>query len=82
MTSPLSFLGPAIELIGMNASVLPATGGEFEDMARSDVEEADDRFFGSKTDAQEGFQDSGGTPTPNWRDLYRKTPPIMKERRR
>lgn len=78
MTSPLSFLGPAIELIGMNASVLPATGGAFEDMARSDVEEADDRFFGSKTDAKEGFQDFAETPAPDWRDLYRKTPPVYR----
>jgi hypothetical protein len=36
MTSPLSFLGPAIELIGRNASVLPATGGAFEDMGDLD----------------------------------------------
>ena len=64
MTSPLSFLAPAIALIGKNASVLPATGGAFEDMARPDVEEADDRFFGSKTDAKEGFQDFAETPAP------------------
>lgn len=78
MTSPLSFLGPAIELIGTNAHVLPATGGAFEDMARPDVEEADDRFLGSKTDAQEGFQDFAETPAPDWRDLYRKTPPVFR----
>jgi hypothetical protein len=57
VSAPLTFLSPAIELIGRNTNVLPATGGAFEDMARSDVEEADDRFFGSKTDAKEGFQD-------------------------
>jgi hypothetical protein len=79
MTSPLSFLGPAIELIGSNASVLPATGGAFEDMAKPDVEEADDRFFGSKTDAQDGFQDFAETPAPDWRNLYRKTPPVYRD---
>lgn len=78
MNSPLHFLGPAIELIGKNASVLPATGGAFEDMARPDVEEADDRFFGSKTEAQEGFQDFAETPAPDWRDLYRRTPPVYR----
>ena len=78
MNSPLSFLSPAIELIGKNASVLPATGGAFEDMARPDVEEADDRFFGSKTEAQEGFQDFAETPAPDWHDLYRKTPPVFR----
>ncbi len=45
MNSPLSFLAPAIQLIGTKASVLPASGGAFEDLARPDIEEADDRFF-------------------------------------
>ena len=78
MTSPLSFLGPAIDLIGNNASVLPASGGAFEDMARPDIEEADDRFFGSKKDSEEGFQDFAETPAPDWRQLYRPTPPIFR----
>jgi hypothetical protein len=78
MRSPLSFLGPALELIGKNATVLPASGGAFEDMARPDVEEADDRFFGSASDAKEGFKDFAETPTPNWRELYRPTPPIFR----
>jgi hypothetical protein len=78
MTSPLSFLGPAIELIGNNASVLPASGGAFEDMSRPDVEEADDRFFGARQDAQEGFQDFAETPAPGWRCLYRATPPVFR----
>jgi hypothetical protein len=77
MTAPLAFLGPAIELIGTNASVLPATGGAFEDMARPDVEEADDRFFGARQDAQEGFQDFSESPTPDWRSLYRPTPSVF-----
>jgi hypothetical protein len=78
MNRPLEFLGPAIELIGRNASVLPATGGAFEDMARPDVEEADDRFFGGKKEAQEGFQDFAETPAPSWRELYRPTPPVFR----
>ncbi len=78
MTTPLSFLGPAIELIGSNAWVLPASGGAFEDMARPDVDEADDRFFGSKKDSEEGFQDFAETPAPDWRQLYRPTPPIFR----
>ena len=76
---PLSFLGPAIDLIARNASVLPATGGAFEEMARPDVEEADDRFFGSKEDAKEGFQDFAETPSPDWRDLYRPTPAVFRQ---
>lgn len=78
MTSPLSFLGPAIELIGRKASVLPATGGAFEEMARPDVEEADDRFFGSKQEAQGGFEDFAEIPLPDWRNLYRPTPAIFR----
>ncbi len=78
MTSPLSFLGPAIDLIGTNASVLPACGGAFEDMARPDVEEADDRSFGDKKEAQDGFQDFAETPAPDWRSLYRPTPPVFR----
>jgi hypothetical protein len=78
MKSPLSFLTPALELIGNNATVLPASGGTFEDMARPDVEEADDRFFGSEKEAKDGFADFAETPTPDWRDLYRPTPPIYR----
>lgn len=78
MQPPLEFLAPAIDLIGRNASVLPATGGAFEDMARPDVEEADDRFFGASREAQEGFQDFAETPLPDWRHLYRSTPPIFR----
>lgn len=78
MTSPLAFLGPAIELIGSNASVLPASGGAFEDMAKPDVEEADDRFFGDKKEAQDGFQDFAETPPPDWRSLYRPTPAVFR----
>lgn len=76
--SPLAFLGPAIELIGNNASVLPASGGAFEDMARPDVEEADDRFFGSLKEAQEGFRDFAETPAPDWGSLYRPTPAVFR----
>jgi hypothetical protein len=65
MRSPLSFLGPAIHLIGTNASVLPASGVAFEDMAKPDVEEADDRFFGSASDSREGFQDFAENPAPD-----------------
>jgi hypothetical protein len=78
MTSPLSFLGPAIDLIRTNASVLPACGGAFEDMARPDVEEADDRFFGDKKEARDGFQDFAETPAPDWCSLYRQTPPVFR----
>jgi hypothetical protein len=79
MSAPLTFLGPAIDLIARNASVLPAVGGAFEDMARPDIEEADDRFFGSKSDAENGFDTFAETPTPDWRDLYHATPPLYRE---
>jgi hypothetical protein len=78
LRSPLSFLGPAIELIARNTSVLPATGGAFEDMARPDVEEADDRHFAAPKDAQQGFRDYAESPAPDWRDLYRPTPAIFR----
>jgi hypothetical protein len=78
MRSPLSFLAPTLELIGNNATVLPASGGAFEDLARPDIEEADDRFFGSEKDAKAGFEDFAETPLPDWRDLYRPTPPILR----
>ena len=79
MSSPLGFLGPAIDLIARNASVLPAVGGAFEDLARPDIEEADDRFFGSQDDAKQGFDTLAEFPTPDWRDLYRSTPPFYRE---
>ena len=36
--------------------MLPAVGGAFEDLARPDIEEADDRFFGDPADAREGIR--------------------------
>jgi len=48
-------------------------------MARPDIEEADDRFFGDKQDAENGFDTFGEAPTPDWRDLYRPTPPVYRE---
>jgi len=81
MNRPLEFLGPAIELIGRNASVLPATGGAFEEMAKPDVEEADDRFFGGAKEAKEGFQDFAEFPAPGWRELYRPTPPVFRSKK-
>ena len=48
-------------------------------MARPDIEEADDRFFGSKEDAKEGFQDFAEAPSPDWRDLYRPTPAVFRQ---
>ena len=42
------------------------------------MEEADDRFFGSKNDAKDGFQDFAETPAPDWRNLYRPTPPVFR----
>jgi hypothetical protein len=81
MNSPLNFLAPAIALIGTKASVLPASGGAFEDLARPDIEEADDRFFGAPGDARQGFEDFAEDPTPDWRDLYRPTPPIFREQK-
>lgn len=47
-------------------------------MARPDIEEADDRFFGSEKEAKDGFEDFAETPAPSWRDLYRPTPPIFR----
>ncbi|MDW8309169.1 MAG: hypothetical protein RMK20_07325 [Verrucomicrobiales bacterium] len=47
-------------------------------MARPDVEESDDRFFGGTKEAQEGFQDFAETPAPSWRELYRPTPPVFR----
>lgn len=78
MNSPLSFLAPAIQLIGTKANVLPASGGAFEDLVRPDIEEADDRFFGSEGDARQGFEDFAEKPLPDWRNLYRRTPPIFR----
>src|SRR5438105_153506 len=75
---PLNFLEPAIELIAKNASVLPATGGAFEDLARPDVEEADDRFLGGAKEARDGFSDFAEEPAPDWRSLYKPTPPLFR----
>ncbi|HLY06728.1 MAG TPA: hypothetical protein VKR31_13370 [Rhizomicrobium sp.] len=79
MSTPLTFLAPAIDLIARNASVLPAVGGAFEDLVRPDIEEADDRFFGSQSDSENGYETFAETPTPPWNELYRPTPPLYRE---
>lgn len=78
MSTPLTFLRPALGLIANSTSVLPAVGGAFEDLARPDIEEADDRFFGDRADAENGFDTFAETPTPVWQDLYRPTPAVYR----
>ena len=78
MTAPLGFPALAGERIGTNASVLPVSGGAFEDLARPQEEEAEDPFFGSAIEARDGFQAFAEAPAPDWRHLYGPTPPVFR----
>ncbi len=75
MGKPLQFLGPAIELLAGQVSILPATGGAVVELQHPDVDEIEDRLV--NRDAGE-ITDFLETPEPSSSNLYRSTPPIFR----
>lgn len=78
MANPLSFLTPAIDLLGNSVRILPATGGAVEDLQHPDVDEIEDALLNRDTGEITDFAE---TPTPSLTNLYRPTPPLFRPER-
>lgn len=74
MPNPLSIITPALELLGKNVNILPATGKAVEDLQHPDQDEIDDvlvhREMGQEITA---FAE---VPEPSTSNIYRATPPL------
>lgn len=79
MRNPLSVIAPALELLGKNINVLPATGKAVEDLQHPDRDEIDDvlvhREMGKEITA---FAED---PEPKTQNIYRPTPPLPRTER-
>lgn len=71
----LSFLEPALTLLADNLDILPATGGAVEDLLRPDVDEIEDMLVNAESREVTEFLE---TPTPDFRNIYRPTPPLYR----
>lgn len=78
MANPLSFLTPAIDLLGNNLRILPATGGAIEDLQHLDVDEMEDALLNREVGEVTDFAE---TPTPSLANLYRSTPPLFRSQK-
>jgi len=75
MANPISFLTPALDLLGNNLTVLPATGGAVEELQHPDVDEIEDALLNREVGEITDFAE---TPAPSPANLYRPTPPLFR----
>jgi hypothetical protein len=77
--NPLSIITPALELLGKNVNILPATGKAVEDLQHPDQDELDDvlvhREMGKEITAFAEF------PEPSTTNIYKATPPLPRTER-
>lgn len=75
MQSPFDVLTPALQVLGKQIKILPATGGAIEALERPDEEELEDMLLNRETKTITEFAE---TPTPSVVSLYRPTPPLFR----
>lgn len=75
MPNPLSCLTPALNLLGTNLKILPATGGAVEELQHPDADEIEDTLLNREVGEITDFAE---TPTPSPAHLYRPTPPLFR----
>ncbi|MDI6857238.1 MAG: hypothetical protein QME71_02860 [Dehalococcoidia bacterium] len=75
MANPLSFLAPALEVLGKGTQILPASGGAVEYLQRPDQEELEDALVHAGEQHITAFLED---PEPSIDDIYRLTPPISR----
>jgi len=75
MSSPLSELTPALEVLAENAEILPATGQAVESLMRPDQEEVEDEILNN-----DALRADTLIEAPN-RDVYRPTPSLPRQER-
>lgn len=76
MPNPLKFLQPALELLGNNVDILPATGAAVEDMLVPDPDELEDTLVNRESQEITDFLE---TPMPSISTIYRPTPPLFRK---
>ena len=75
MPNPVACLTPALDLLGNNLRILPATGGAVEELQHPDVDEVEDTLVNREVGEITDFAE---TPTPSLANLYRPTPPLFR----
>ncbi|MBI2918053.1 MAG: hypothetical protein HYY01_08660 [Chloroflexi bacterium] len=79
MPNPLSVITPALELLGKNLNILPATGTAVEDLQHPDQDEIDDVLVHKEMDKDvTAFAEE---PEPSTTNIYRPTPPLPRAER-
>lgn len=76
MPNPLGCIAPALNLLGQELKILPATGQAMEDLQRPDQEEIDDALLMKGNEEINAFAE---TPEPSPENLYRPTPPLFRD---
>lgn len=75
MPNPLSVITPALECLGRNLNILPATGTAVEDPQHPDQDEIDDLLVHREMDKE--ITAFAEVPEPSTNNIYRPTPPKM-----
>jgi hypothetical protein len=76
MPNSLGYIAPALNLLGQELKILPATGQAIEDLQHPDQEEIDDALLMKGKEEITAFAE---TPDPSPGELYRPTPPLFRE---
>lgn len=76
MANPLAYLSPALDLLGNNLNILPATGCAVEDLQHPDADEIEDTLINRDVGEVTAFAE---TPEPSLTDIYRPTPPLFRQ---
>lgn len=79
MPNPLSLITPALELLGNNVNILPATGKAVEDLQHPDQDEIDDVLVHREMDKE--IMAFAEVPEPSTSNIYRATPPLPRTER-
>jgi len=75
MPNPVPCLTPALDLLGNNLNILPATGSAVEDLQHPDADEMEDILINREVGEVTAFAE---TPEPSVNNLYRPTPPLSR----
>ena len=75
MANALSFLAPALEVLGNGTQILPASGAAVEYLQRPDQEELEDALIHAGEERITAFLED---PEPSIDDIYKPTPPISR----
>lgn len=72
--NPLSLITPALEVLGKNLNILPATGTAVEDLQHPDKDEIDDVLV--HRDMEREVTAFAEIPEPSTSNIYKATPPL------